>query len=400
MDRFARATRVAPALAILALAILALAILVLATLALAALIDGRETARAAEREAPVPVVTAKVARGDVPIVLKGLGTVQAYNTATIRSQVTGFLTSVTFVEGSSVAAGAVLATIDPEIYRAKLDQAKAQLQRDLARLSNAQLNLDRNVPLLEKGYATDRLVEDQKAQVAEQAAAVAIDKAAVAYAEAELGFTTLRAPFDGVTGIRLTDVGNLVRPSDPAGIVVVAQLQPVSVIVTVAASDIPEIQTALKRGPVAAHMYDQTGTRLLDSGTLLLIDNQAQTKTGTVQLKANIPNAQRELWPGTFVVAEITARVIKDALTIPADAIQQNDQGTFVYVVGDDGTVRVRPVAVASRHKGLALIGSGLGPGETVVTQGQYRLRPGTFVAEAEPGAVSQTTTRALGLLP
>ncbi len=226
------------------------------------------------------------------------------------------------------------------------------------------------------------------------------DQAALDYARTELDFATLRAPFDGVTGLRLIDIGNVIQPSDPSGIVVLTQVQPISTVFTLPTDDIPQVQAALARGPVTVTIYNQAGTRMLDTGPLLLIDNEAEPKSGTVQLKVNTPNAERQLWPGAFANVEVTTSVVKDALTIPTNAVQQNDQGQYVFVVGYDHKVAIRSIKVAQRVRGVALISEGLKAGETVVVQGQYSLVPGTEVVAAPPDQVSDTTTASAGMLP
>jgi multidrug efflux system membrane fusion protein len=350
--------------------------------------------------APVPVVTAAVRKQDVPITLTGVGTVNALNVATIRSQVTGYLQSADFTEGQFVRRGDVLARIDPRIYQARLEQAQAQLAKDQALLTNQKTNLARNEPLLQKGFATDQQVVSERAQIAQTESALKGDQAAIDYAQTELDFATLRAPFDGVTGIRRIDIGNIVNPTDPGGIVVLTQVQPISVLFTLPTSDIAAVHAALTRGPVAATAYDQSGDRKLDTGSLLLINNQADPKSGTVQLKAVFPNAERQLWAGSFVNAEVTTSVEKGALTVPTNALQLSDKGQFVYVVGSDDTVSVRPVKVRQRTRGIALVSEGLKDGETVVVQGQYRLKPGTRVAPANPDQVPDTSTATAGMLP
>lgn len=355
---------------------------------------------AAAAAAPVPVVTAAVTKHDVPITLTGLGTVQAFNVATIRSQVTGLLNSSDFTEGQFVKRGDVLAQIDPRTYQAKLEEAQAQMARDQAQLTNVQTNLARNEPLLQRGFATEQQVTDQKAQVAQLQNTLKSDQAAIADASTQVDYTTLRAPFDGVTGIRLVDIGNVVHPTDPSGVVVVTQVQPISVVFTLPVADIPPVQAALAKGPVQAVAYDQGGVKKLDEGSLLLINNQADANSGTVQLKANFPNAQRQLWPGTFVNAEVTTSLVKGALTVPTDAVEQNDQGQFVFVVGSGHKVTTRPIEVAQRIGGTALVAKGLNAGETVVVQGQYRLVPGTEVADATPAQVPNPSTASSGMLP
>lgn len=348
----------------------------------------------------VPVVTASVRQEDVPIILRGIGTVQALNRALIRSQVTGYLESLSFTEGQTVRRGDVLARLDPRIYQAKLGTAEANLGRDQALLTNRQVNLQRNEPLLQRGFASEQAVTGEKAQIAQSENIVKGDQAALDYARTELDFATLRAPFDGVTGIRLIDIGNIIQPSDPGGIVVLTQVQPISTVFTLPTDDIPQVQAALAKGPVRTTIYNQAGTRKLDEGPLLLIDNEAKPKSGTVQLKVNTPNAERQLWPGAFVNAEVTTSVVKDALTIPTDAVQQNDAGQYVFVVGPGHKVAIRPIQVTQRVRGVALISDGLKAGETVVVQGQYSLVPGTEVVAAKPGEVADTTTGTAGMLP
>ena len=349
---------------------------------------------------PVPVVTAVVQQHDVPIILSGLGTVQALNTATIRSQVTGLLQTVDFVEGQQVRRGDVLAQIDPRPYQSRLEQAQAQLGRDQAQLANVETNLNRNVPLLNKGFATDQQVTDQRSQVAQLQGTLKADQAAIDDAQTQLSYATLTAPFDGVTGVRQMDVGNIIHPTDTQGLVTMTQVQPIAALFTLPAADIPQVQDALEAGAVKAVAYDQAGTKALDAGQLLLVNNQADPQSGTVQLKALFPNAERRLWPGTFVNVELTTSVDKNGLTVPNDAVQMGTQGEFAFVVGADQKVTLRPVQVAQRLRGTALVSHGLNPGETVVTQGQYRLSAGTLVAPSDPSQVPDSSTATAGLLP
>ena len=350
--------------------------------------------------APVPVVTAPVQQGDVPVILSGLGTVQALNTATIRSQVTGLLQTVNFVEGQEVKRGDTLAQIDPRPYQALLAQAQAQMGRDQAQLANTETNLNRNLPLLSKGFATDQQVTDQKSQVSQLQSALKSDEAAVDNAQTQLSYATLTAPFDGVTGVRQIDVGNIIHPTDAQGLVTMTQVQPIAVLMTLPAADIAQVQDALSAGTVKAVAYDQAGKEALDDGQLLLVNNQADPATGTVQLKALFPNLQRRLWPGTFVNVELTTSVAKAALTVPADAVQQGPQGTFIYVVGDGSKADVRPVQTGQQRRGTAIVTTGLKPGETVVVQGQYRLTAGAAVAPSKPADVPSSSTATAGLLP
>jgi multidrug efflux system membrane fusion protein len=357
---------------------------------------------------PVPVIATTVQQHDFPIVLTGLGTVTALNTATVRSQVTGLLVDVPFTEGQFVKKGDLLAQIDPRTFQAQLDEAEAALARDQAHLENAQINLSRYVPLSKQGFAPEQQVATQRAMVAQQQATVQNDQAAIEYAKTELDYTRLVAPFDGVTGIRLLDVGNIIQPNNGAvssttGVVVVTQLQPISVIFTLPMADIPDVQDALAKGPLVTIAFSQDGKRQLDTGQLLLVDNQADPTSGTVRLKAIFPNQQRRLWPGTFVNVRLVTSVEHNGLTVPLDAIQQGPQGQFVFVVGQDHKVAMRPVSVRETLTGEALIDKGLSAGEDVVVRGQYRLSQGTLVAPADPNnpsAVPNPSTASSGMLP
>jgi multidrug efflux system membrane fusion protein len=360
---------------------------------------------AGKPEAPpaVPVIATTVQQQNFPIVLTGIGTVTALNTATVRSQVTGLLVDVPFKEGQFVQKGDLLAQIDPRTFQAQLDQAEANLARDQAHLENAQINLSRYVPLAKKGFAPEQQVATQQAMVAQQQATLQNDQAAIEYAKTELDYTKLVAPFDGVTGIRLLDVGNIIQPTNTTGLVVITQLQPISVIFTLPMTDIPKVQDALAKGPLQTLAFSQDGKTQLDAGQLLLVDNQADPTSGTVRLKAIFPNQQRRLWPGTFVNVRVVTSVQDNGLTIPLDAIQQGPQGQFVFVVGQDHKVTVRPVSVRETLTGEALIDKGLSAGEGVVVRGQYRLSQGTLVALADPNdpsAVPNLSTASSGMLP
>jgi len=349
---------------------------------------------------PVPVVTAQVQQHDEPIVLRGIGTVEALNTASIQSQVTGVLEEVDFTEGQAVKKGDILAKIDPSLYEAALAQAQGQLAKDTALHAQAESDLARYQALGREDSIALQQVADQKFLVAQDAAAMQTDQALINSDKTQLDFTTLRAPFDGVTGILQTDIGNLIQPTDTIPIVVLTQMRPIAVVFTLPQADIPAVQTAMARGPVQATVYDQSGKKELDIGKLLLINNQATTTSGTVQLKAIFPNQQRQLWPGTFVNVDLTTSVVPNALTIPINALQQNNNGQFVYVVGADKRVSVQPVEVTQRLHMAALISKGLQASETVVVQGQYRLTPGTLVVATAPSDAPTPSTASAGMLP
>src|SRR5271165_4552719 len=349
---------------------------------------------------PVPVVTALVQQRDEPIVLTGIGTVQALNTASIPSQVTGVLEEVDFTEGQTVKRGDILAKIDPRLYEAALTQAQGQLTRDTALHAQAESDLARYEKLSTENSIALQQVADQKFLVAQYAAAMETDKGVIASAQTQLDYTTLRAPFDGVTGLLQIDIGNLIQPSNTTGIVVLTQVQPISVVFTLPNADIALVQAAQARGTVQTTVYDQSGTKELDVGTLLAINNQATTTSGTVQLKAIFPNDERQLWPGTFVNVDLTTSVVENALTVPTNALQQNNNGQFVYVVGADKRVSVQAVEVTQRLHAVALISKGLQAGEIVVVQGQYRLTPGALAVSVPPSGASNPTTASAGMLP
>lgn len=363
---------------------------------------------------PIPVIATTVQQNDVPIVLTGLGTVTALNAATIHSQITGLLISVDFKEGQSVKKGDLLAKIDPRTYQAQLDQAEATLAHDQTHQRNAQLNLDRYSTLDASQAVPRQELDNQRAAVEELEAQVKGDQAAVDNAKAQLSYTQLVAPFDGVTGILLLDVGNIIHPPnsstpaqssapDPNALVVITQVQPISVIFNLAAASIPEIQKAMAKGPLQAIAYSQDGKTQLDTGKLLVVNNQADPETGTVQLKAVFPNQQRQLWPGTFVNVQLVISTEQAGLTIPLDAVQQGPQGQIVYVVDSDHRAAIRPISTRQSLNGVALIDRGLNAGETVVVRGQYRLSPGMLVTLADPndpGAVPNPSTASSGMLP
>jgi membrane fusion protein, multidrug efflux system len=330
--------------------------------------------------AAIPVLAGTVTSHDVPIYLDGVGTVIAFNNVLVRSQITGQITQVTFTQGQTVHAGELLAQIDPQPYQAQLDQATANRDRDQAQLANAQTNLNRYVPLQQKGYATPQLVDTQKAQIAQLEAMVKSDEAIIESVQVNLGYTRLTAPIDGVTGIRQVDVGNIIHPTDPNGLVDVTQIQPISVIFTLPEANFVEIQQQMAKGTLTVFAYSQDGRTQLDEGKLNLIDNQINQTTGTIRLRAEFPNVKRNLWPGELIDARLLLDTRHDGLTIAASAIQQGPNGSYVYAIDGAGNVQMRPVQVAQISAGQALINSGLAANESVVTDGQYKLQPGAHV--------------------
>src|SRR5271169_5537821 len=343
---------------------------------------GTTEAPAAIAPAPVrvPVVTGTVQSKDVPIYLRGIGTVIAYNNVVERSQITGQLVKIAFQQGQAVHKGDLLAEIDPRPYQAQLDQMDANRDRDEAQLVNAQSNLDRYTKLGVNGWATPQLIETQKAQLGQLEAMIKSDEAQIEAANINLSYPRLAAPIDGVTGIRQIDNGNVIHPTDPNGLVDVTQTQPISVIFTLPETTFAEIQEQMARGPLTVLAYSQDDKTELDHGILELIDNQILQTTGTIRLRATFPNARRMLWPGELVNARLLLETRPNGLTISPNAVQQGPNGSYVYVIAPDGKAEVRPVTVAQISDGKALIDKGLQANETVVVDGQYGLQPGSLV--------------------
>jgi multidrug efflux system membrane fusion protein len=341
-----------------------------------------ERAVAAPAPPAVPIVAATVAQHDVPIYLSGVGTVIAFNTDVVRAQIQGQLNSINFTEGQTVRAGDLLAQIDPRPYQALIDQYTGNLERDQAQLINAQANLTRYTTLGDKGWATPQLIETQKAQVGQLQAAIKADQALIDAAKVQLSFTRLTSPIDGVVGIRQIDVGNIISPSTANGLVVVTQLDPISLIFTLPETVLPQIQQQQQNTnkPLAVLAYNQDDTAMLDQGVLGLVNNEILQTTGSIQLKANFANKSRKLWPGQLVKARLLVDTRHNGLTVPAAVVQQGPNGPYAYAISSDNTVEIRQIKVAQVSDGQALIDSGLEANEQVVVDGQYKLQPGAHV--------------------
>jgi multidrug efflux system membrane fusion protein len=329
-----------------------------------------------------PIVAGTVTQHDVPIYLSGVGTVIAYNTDIVRAQIQGQIISINFIEGQTVHAGDLLAQIDPRPYQALVDQYTGNLERDQAQLKNAQANLTRYTTLGDKGWATPQLIETQQAQVTQLQAAVKTDNALIEAANVQLSYTRLTSPIDGVVGIRQIDVGNIISPSNTNGLVVVTQLDPISLIFTLPETSLPKIQQQQEntKTPLAVLAYSQDDTVELGQGVLGLVNNEILQTTGSIQLKANFANKSHKIWPGQLVNARLLVDTRHDGLTVPAAVVQQGSKGPYAYVVNPDSTVAIRPIKVAQISDGQALIDSGLKADEQVVVDGQYKLQPGTHV--------------------
>ena len=348
---------------------------------------------AAARGAGAPsviVAAGKVRQQDTPIYLNGIGTVFAFNTVTVRSQIDGTLQSVAFAEGQEVKAGDLLAQIDPRTQQAALDQAKAKEATDTAQLRNAEKDLQRYDELNAKGLIDQQTYNTQQALVAQLHAAVHADEAGVEAAQVQFDYTHITAPITGRTGLRQIDQGNVIHTSDANGLVVIAQLQPISVVFTLPQQNWPEIQRLTAAGeklPVIA--YDRDSQKPLDTGELAVVDNQIDATTGTIKLKATFANGQLALWPGQFVNVRLLVETRPAGVVVPSSVIQRGPQGPFAFVIKADDTVEVRPVTVAQIEAGLALIDQGLKPGEDVVVDGQYKLQAGSHVTVSPPAGTS-----------
>jgi multidrug efflux system membrane fusion protein len=349
----------------------------------------------------VPIVAGTVIQHDVPIYLSGVGTVIAYNTDVVRAQIQGQITSINFTEGQAVHAGDLLAQIDPRPYQALIEQYTGNLERDQAQLTNAEANLTRYNKLGVQGWATPQLVETQNAQVGQLQAAIKTDQALIDAAKVELSYTRLTSPIEGVAGIRQIDVGNIISPSTTNGLVVVTQLNPISLIFTLPETDLPKIQQQQQKTntPLKVIANNQDNTIELGQGVLGLVNNEILQTTGSIQLKANFPNNSHRLWPGELVNARLLVDTRHNGLTVPASVVQQGPTGPYAYVVNPDDTVAIRPVKVAQISDGQALVDSGLKANETVVVDGQYKLQPGTRVTmlhgQAAREAIAQTAQQA-----
>jgi len=357
---------------------LALAVLLLITWRMIV----HKPADAASRNAPpaIAVDTAAVSHSDVPIYLEGLGTVQAFYTVTVTARVDGEIQKIGFTEGQTVHKGDLLAQIDPRPNQAAYEQAVATKAKDAAQLANSKRDLDRYILLQPQDLASKQTVDTAHATVDQMTAQVQVDQAAIDNARTQLDYTRITSPIDGHTGIRLIDPGNIVRAAATAGIVVVTQVQPISVVFTLPEEDLPSIGSALAAGPVQVTTLSRDGNTVLDEGTLTLIDNQIDQTTGTARLKATFSNTRNTLWPGQYVNARVLVRTERNVLTVPSAAVQLGPNGPFTYVVKDDSTVEVRPVDLGAESGGLTVIKKGIALNERVVTSNQYRLQAGVHV--------------------
>jgi membrane fusion protein, multidrug efflux system len=343
-------------------------------------LDASPTAKAQAAPPEVPVTPGVVTARDMPQYLSGIGTVQAFNTVTVKSRVDGAIVSVAFTEGEEVQQGQLLFQIDPRPYEAALALALATRERDQARLDTAQADFVRYSRLVGSGYQTRQSYDEQKGLVAQYAAAIKGDEAQIDTARVNLGYTAIRSPISGRLGARLVDIGNLVRATDNTSLVRITQIKPIFVSFTLPQNELDQIREYQAKSPLEVVALGGDNKTQLAEGRLTLVDNMIDQATGTIHLKATFQNLEERLWPGEFVNVRLVLRVRKGMPTVPSQTVQQGPDGDFAYVISKDDTVQRRDVHVLAVQNGLAVIGKGLSPGEHIVVDGQYRLTDGARV--------------------
>ncbi|SDP32449.1 efflux RND transporter periplasmic adaptor subunit [Afipia sp. GAS231] len=339
----------------------------------------------AQKRAPVrtavPVKIAPVEKADFPVFLTGLGTVQGFNTVVVRTRVDGQINKIAFQEGQFVKEGDTLVEIDPRPFQAALDQATAKKAQDEANLANANLDLQRYTKLGE--FATRQQTDTQRSTVAQLTAQIQADAAAIYNAQTQLDYATVKAPISGVVGLRQVDIGNIVNAATQTGIVSIAQIEPIAVIFTAPEDQLPDIKAALAASPPKTIALSTDGKRVLSTGTLSLINNQVDTTSGTIRLKAVFDNKDHALWPGQSVSTRLLITTLKDATVVPDDAIQHGTDGLYAFAVTPENKAELRKIKSTRSIDGRSVVDEGLSPGEQVITAGQYKVQPGTLVSTA-----------------
>jgi multidrug efflux system membrane fusion protein len=344
----------------------------------------------------VPVLAATAKLADVPVYFDGVGTARALNTVTVRPQVDGKLTKIMFTEGQEVPKGFVIAKIDPTTYQASYDQAVAKKAQDEAMLANAKLDLERYAKLVATNAVNKQQYDTQKATVDQLTAQTQYDQAVVDNAKAILDYTDVVAPIPGLTGIRQVDEGNIVHATDTTGIVTITEIKPITVLFNLPQQNLAQLNKGQSEAPLPLLAVAPDGTTTVDNGKVVVINNQVDQTTGTVQIKGEFPNANIQLWPGQFVNVRVLIDTLHQVVVVPTAAVQRGPDGTFVYVVKDDGTVSMRPITVQQQDDQQAVIASGVMAQDQVVTTGFGRLADGTKVEVASadsstPGSQGQT---------
>jgi len=337
--------------------------------------------KAAARQPAVPVSLTAVEKADFPVYLTGLGAVQAFNTVVVRTRVDGQIDKIAFQEGQTVSQGDLLAEIDPRPFQAVLDQAKAKKTQDEANLANANLDLQRYTRLGE--FATRQQTDTQRSTVAQLTAQIAADEAAISNAQTQLDYTQVKSPISGVVGLRQVDIGNIVNAATQTGIVTVTQIEPITVIFTAPEDQLPYISEGQKIAPLKTIAITTDGKKPLAEGQLSVINNQVDTTSGTIRLKAVFDNKNHTLWPGQSVSTRLLVRTLKDATVVPDDAVQHGTNGLYAYAVTQDNKAELRKVKVSQSIDGRSVVEEGLKPGERVITGGQFKVKPGSLVTTA-----------------
>jgi membrane fusion protein, multidrug efflux system len=343
--------------------------------------DAPANAQKSAQPSAVPVTIAPVEKADFPVFLNGLGTVQGFNTVVVRTRVDGQIEKIAFKEGQLVKQGDLLAQIDPRPYQAALDQAKAKKAQDEANLSNANLDLQRFTKLGE--FATRQQTDTQRSTVAQLTAQLAADDAAIFNAQTQVDYTSVKSPISGVASLRQVDIGNIVNASTQTGIVTIVQIEPIAVIFTAPEEQLPYINEAQSAQPLKVIALTTDGKKTLSEGQLSVVNNQVDTTSGTIRLKAVFDNRNHALWPGQSVSTRLLVRTLKDATVIPDEAIQHGTQGLYAYIVNQDNKAELRKVKVSYSIDGRSVVDDGLSAGERVITAGQYKVQPGTLVTTA-----------------
>jgi multidrug efflux system membrane fusion protein len=329
----------------------------------------------------VRVTVAAVQKADFPVYLLGLGNVQGFNTVLVRTRVDGQIDKIAFKEGQQVNQGDLLAEIDPRPYQAAFDQAKAKKAQDEANLANANLDLQRYTKLGE--FATRQQTDTQRSTVAQLTAQLAADDAAIFNAQTQLDYTQVKSPISGVAGLRQVDIGNIVNASTQTGIVTIAQIEPIAVIFTAPEEQLPYINEAQVIEPLKVIAITTDGKKPLADGVLAVINNQVDTSSGTIRLKAVFDNKNHALWPGQSVSTRLLVKTLKGATVVPDEAVQHGNDGLYSYVVKPDNKAELRKIKVSQSIDGRSVVDEGLAPGEQVITAGVYKVQPGTLVATA-----------------
>src|SRR5436309_6746985 len=344
----------------------------------AAKTENAQKSTSSPRPAPVRVTIAPVEKADFPVYLSGLGNVQGFNTVVVRSRVDGQIDKIAFKEGQMVNQGDLLAEIDPRPFQAALAQAKAKKAQDEDNLANANLDLQRYTKLGE--FATRQQTDTQRSTVAQLTAQIAADDAAISNTQTQLDYTSVKAPISGIAGLRQVDIGNIVNAASQTGIVTIAQIEPIAVIFTAPEEQLPDINEAQGKQPLKVTALTTDGKKTLSEGVLSVVNNQVDTTSGTIRLKAVFENKNHALWPGQSVATRLLVATLKDATVVPDDAVQRGAEGLYAYAVNSDNKAELRKIKVSQSVDGRTLIEQGVQPGERVIVGGQYKVQPGSVV--------------------